>query len=268
MKILDIDMDYFMTKIAISVPESTSERLSEEYYGDCVWSEDSIRCFLENNIGLSKNKKIKGRIVTGHNEAIPFWKELIEKNELTVPFEVIHVDSHADLGLGYSSWTYILNFLLQYPVHERPIHNRYVDLNGGIREEGIGDYLLFAVAYRWISRLTYCANPYGDKNDYILDTLKDFSEEYIWDEPVENIIQLVYNPEMDFPSYDSTDKEKSEYLAAGVKEPEVPMLIIPTVKDVNFNDDFDFIVFAQSPNYTPASADFVIDIFREYIDEC
>lgn len=29
----------------------------------------------------------------------------------------------------------------------------------------------------------------------------------------------------------------------------------------------DFAVFAQSPNYTPASADFIMDIFREYIVE-
>lgn len=28
-----------------------------------------------------------------------------------------------------------------------------------------------------------------------------------------------------------------------------------------------FVVMAQSPNYTPASADFIMDIIREYIIE-
>lgn len=47
-----------------------------------------------------------------------------------------------------------------------------------------GNYLLFAISYKWISKLTYCANPHGDKNDYVLDTLKNLHEEYIWDKPV------------------------------------------------------------------------------------
>ena len=44
----------------------------------------------------------------------------------------------------------------------------------------------------------YCANPNGDKNDYVWETLKDFEEKLIWDTPVENIIQLVCNPDVDF----------------------------------------------------------------------
>lgn len=266
MKILDLDMDYFMTEIA-NTPESSTERLSETWYGESTWNKERIRYFLENNLGLSKTEKIKGRVVSGHNESLLCWKELIENGILSVPFEVVHVDSHADLGLGYSSWTYILNTLLQFPVTERPMHNRYTDCFGNERVEGIGDYLLFAIAYRWISRLTYCANPKGDKNDFLWDTLKDFHENYIWDKPVENIIQLVYNPEMDFLDYNASDDEKIEYLSKGKKEPEVPMLIIPTIEDVKYNGDFDFVVMAQSPNYTPASLDFAMDIFKEYIEE-
>lgn len=267
MKILDLDMDYFMDNIAISISESTTNRLSEESYGNGVWSEKRIRYFLEDNLGLSKERKIKGRIVSGHNESLFYWKELIEKGDLTVPFEVIHIDSHADLGLGYSSWTYILNSLLQYPVSERPLHNHYVDCYGNTKKEGIGDYLLFAIAYRWISKLTYCVNPNGDKDDYLWDTLKDFHENHIWDDPVENIIQLVYNPKMNFPGFNDSDEEKEAYLNAGIKEPEVPMLIIPTIEAVKYNGDFDFVIMAQSPNYTPASADFIMDIIREYITE-
>ena len=87
------------------------------------------------------------------------------------------------------------------------------------------------------------------------------------DEQVENIIQLVCNPEMEFPHYYDSDDIKKRYLATGKKEPEVPMLTIPTVDGVDFNGDFDFVVMAQSPNYTPESADFIMDIFREYIEE-
>lgn len=66
MRVLDLDMDYFMTEIA-STTFSCEERLDEEYYGDSVWTEEEVRQFLEQNLGLSKNHKIPGRMVTGHN---------------------------------------------------------------------------------------------------------------------------------------------------------------------------------------------------------
>ena len=66
--------------------------------------------------------------------------------------------------------------------------------------------------------------------------------------------------------YRASKKEK--YLRDGIKEPEVPLLIIPTIEDVNFNGEFDYISLAQSPNYTPSSADFIIEIIKEYIEEC
>ena len=86
MKILDLDMDYFIERIAYFVSDNTSERLSNEAYSDYVWSEHRVRSFLENNLGLSKNKKICGRIVSGHNEALFYWKELIASEKLVAPF--------------------------------------------------------------------------------------------------------------------------------------------------------------------------------------
>ena len=99
-KVLDLDMDYFMRSIAHNIPENNVTRLSEEDYGAAVWNEDEVQAFLENNLGLKTDNKIPGRIVVGHNEALFFWQELLACNKLQVPFEVVHVDSHADLGLG------------------------------------------------------------------------------------------------------------------------------------------------------------------------
>ena len=113
MRVLDLDMDYFMKSVATFIGESETDRLPEDDYGDYVWTEREVRDFLENNLGLSKGNKIRGRVVAGHNESLFFWRELIEKGELTTPFDVIHVDSHADLGLGYRSWAHILDYLLK-----------------------------------------------------------------------------------------------------------------------------------------------------------
>lgn len=265
MKVLDLDMDYFMTEIA-NTPFSCEERLDEGYYGGTVWKESAVRKFLEQNLGLSQENKIPGRIVKGHNEALFFWKELIDIKKLSDPFDVIHVDSHADLGLGDASWRFLQSTFLALPTElRRKIRDyEFCDKMKGI---SIGDYLLWAIAYKMISSVTYCANPYGDKNDYVLETLKDFHEEYVWDSPVKNYIQLKYNKTMDMPEYDSSDAYKKKYLEGAIKDPAVELLIIPTIEDVRFEGDFDYAVMAQSPNYTPASADFIMNIFREYVEE-
>lgn len=254
-----------MTAIA-HTPFSCAERLSEEDYGNSVWSSDKVRQFLENNLGLSKEHKIPGRIISGHNESLFFWEELIANGRLSDPFDVVHVDSHADLGLGNASWSFLQSRFLEFPITKRRRIRDY-EFNGKIEGISIGDYLLWAVAYRMVSSITYCANPNGDKNDYVLDTLKNFHEEYIWNEPVTNYIQLKFNSKLEIPDFNASDFCVKKYLAGAIKDPEIELLIIPTIDGVKFFGDFDYAVMAQSPNYTPASADFIMGIFREYIEE-
>ena len=111
-----------------------------------------------------------------------------------------------------------------------------------------------------------CGNPHGKCcNAYLLITLKDFKGEPIGDKPVQNTIQLLYNPDMPFPQNNDTEYKKQQYIKKSRKEPEVSFLIIPMIEDVHIGGNFDFAVRAQSPNYTPASADFIMDFFREYI---
>lgn len=265
MKVLDLDMDYFMESIA-NTPFRIKERLSEEDYGDTVWSERRVRDFLEVNLGLSKERKLPGRIVVGHDEALYFWEELLAAGKLEDPFEVIHVDSHADLGLGCATSHFLQNRILTLPICSRRRIRTY-EFNGKIESINIGDYLLWAVAYGMISKITYCANPNGDKNDYCLDTMKDFHENLIWNDPVSNYIQLKFNKDMELPKYDSSAEYVKKYLAGAIKDPIVELRIVPTIEDVKFSGDFNYVVMAQSPNYTPASADFIMDIFREYIVE-
>ena len=54
MRVLDLDMDYFMDLIA-NTPESVQTRLSEKYYGASVWCEPKVRQFFEDNLGLKTN---------------------------------------------------------------------------------------------------------------------------------------------------------------------------------------------------------------------
>lgn len=176
---------------------------------------------------------------------------------ITIPFEVIHVDSHADLGLGYPSWEFIMDSLLTLPVEERVKIENYSKVFGEYREPGIGDYLLFALAFRWISKLTYVCNPENIGDDYVWMILKDGIEP-------NDKIQLVHNENMKAMSI---PRNLKKYYETAVREPEVDFTIINSIEDVNYDGKFDYVTFSISPNYTPASADFIIDIIKEYIEE-
>ena len=266
MIVLDLDMDYFMETIA-NTPFNYTGRLEDDYYVESVWSETRVRSFFESNLGLSKENKIQGRIVKGHNEALFFWEELIAQGKLSDPFEVVHVDSHADLGLGCFSDNFLQSAILTLPVELRR-KVRDFEFNGKIEQISIGDYLLWGIAYRMISKITYCANPNGDKNDYCWDTMKNFHEESIMNQQqVTNYIQLTYNENMDLPCYNSEKAYIKKYLEGARKDPEVEFVIIPTVEGVHYHGDFEYAVMAQSPNYTPANADYILNVFREYIIE-
>ncbi|WP_253293915.1 group II intron maturase-specific domain-containing protein [Falcatimonas sp. MSJ-15] len=106
MKILDLDMDYFMENIATGIAESREERLAEDEYGDCVWSEYRIRKFLEDNLGLSNEKKIKGRIVTGHNEALFFWQIKVYARGWLNYYEIASMKNNIDDICNINGWLY------------------------------------------------------------------------------------------------------------------------------------------------------------------
>lgn len=256
MRILDLDMDYFLSEPPSFIPENSTERVDGEWYKP--WNEKDVITFLENNLGL-KNKKIKGKIITNHNEALYYWRDLINQRQLEVPFEVVHVDSHADLGLGYASWLFIFDLLLGLDVNDRIKIENYKNVFTKYYEPGIGDYLLYVIAFRWLSKLTYVCNPSCDGDDYVWMMLKD------WREP-NNKIQLPHNEKISAIKSE-TETQKKLYLSSAVFEPEVDFEIIREIEKVSYTGNFDFITFCISPNYTPKEADYIIDVIKEYIVE-
>lgn len=272
MKVLDVDMDYFLYDVAHNISPKSKMRLNDSYK---VWEEENIINFIEKNLGLSKDKKIKGRIVTHHDEALYYWKELIEGGLLEKKFEVIHVDSHSDLGFSDSGKYFIFEKLLGLEEKERSKIEEYKTYFNEYKLPNIGNYLLFAIAFRWISKLTYVSNPVEKGNDYPFFIIKNFNDS---SDDSNKIIQLHYNEENSnvnneytlrkiVRNYNQNKKIIQEYLKNSKLEPEVPFEIKKTIEEVKYNGDFDFITFCISPNYTPENADFIIDIFRDYIEE-
>ncbi len=255
MIVLDLDLDYFLDCPVYDRDHSSNVRVTDEDCVGSVWSEERVRIFLENNLGLSKDKKVKGRVFNGHDEALYFWDELIEKKELVAPFSVVHVDSHPDLGYVCTGNGFIFDELIFRPLEcRKPRYCQNYEDDGKYYNIDIANYLLFGVAFRWFSKIIYCANPNCDCGAI----------------PRE-IINREVDPDLPKASRFTIKLKPSD--TAGVSsnkipnEPSIPLYIVPTVEEVQFSGQFDFISIAQSPNYTPEKADFILDIFKEYVDE-
>ena len=114
-RILDIDLDFFLNKVS-DAKENGKRLKKKKYY---PWSKDSLKSFLENRCFLIKDKPTPGRIVKQHHEAFLFWRELILDKKIKIPFELVHIDAHSDIGIADWGWIYITTlyyqiFLIEY----------------------------------------------------------------------------------------------------------------------------------------------------------
>ena len=77
-------------------------------------------------------------------------------------------------------------------------------------------------------------------------------------------IQLVHNEKMKAIEIASNTEK---YYAAANREPEVDFEIVRSAENISYSGEFDYLTFCVSPNYTPATADFIIELMKEYIEE-
>jgi hypothetical protein len=241
MRVLDIDLDFFVQPIA-NWPRA-GRRLPRSEYS--VWTPDQVHRFLEEQCGLSRERPCKGWVFRHHDEALYYWLDLIDEGVLEAPFDLVHVDAHSDLGSkGYGGERYIMGELLAKPLADR----RKPDLNK-VRPS---NFLAFAIANRLVRTLTfvmpeaytndmywfYWANP---ENAYDGLQLKLYSETSLG-----RVMQGV------------TSEVPLE------REPVVPFMPTPLTEFVR-GDEFAIATLCQSPEYTTEEADAIIAVFREYI---
>ena len=233
MRVLDLDMDFFL-----SGPCPLAE-LGERPEEGCVkvGSEDAVVRFLEEKCGLSREHPVPGAIFDTHDKALDFWTARVKSGELETPFEVVHVDTHSDLAFGPPGTNFVLNVVLSRLPDLRPD----IDAFKKAVELDEANYLLFALAFRWVSRLAYVRNPnsHQDIPKHLLDG--------------EGNIHL--------RSFISQMME-----ARNGKEPVIPFDVYDDYTQFH-QHGYDFVTMAQSPRYAPASSDWIMDIVRRYITE-
>lgn len=235
MWVLDLDLDFFLSDCCPLAPKG--ERPSP----DCAipWTEAAVVSFLENGLGLSVNRPIPGRVTETHDGALAFWRDRMDAGTLARPFSVVHADAHADLGIGRPGPGFVLNNVLGIPPKERDDFSRYYVQ----KQLDEANYLLFALAFRWIDKLMLVRDPFSRPD------LPPFCEKE----------GDGYRP-IRLRSFVSSLFE-DRYGA----EPSVPLTVFNDPASVRMRETFACMNLALSPRYAPASADALIPIICRYM---
>lgn len=157
MIVLDIELDFFLSDIVVDFSQLGRGRPNRRDYKP--WSEDQVRSFLENRCKLSTDHPLPGKVVIEHHEVFLDWRKRVLSGKITPPFTVFHIDAHADLGMGDSAYLYLAKNLLGKPPSDR-LHPKADKWQGLLPS----NYLLFAIACRWIDRLVYVHHPLGGRD--------------------------------------------------------------------------------------------------------
>lgn len=246
-RILDLDLDFFVDGVAHDRAADAGRLDGEDYP---PWSTADALAFLKDGCNLTK--KLPGFVVEHHGELFPLWRDAIAAGKLTPPFEVVHVDAHADLGLGDSSYVYLLTSLL----FEEPEDRSFPTVgDSGLND---GSWLTFAVASRWINNLTYVYNGEGprasDIHPYVMEGF------------------VTHGAHIELAAMDRAELDKVMHMSSTPPvvhhlEPKVPFRSVPW-RTFQAAGEFDVVCLARSPSFTPAESDILFDEIRErFIDE-
>ena len=260
MNVLDIDLDFFLDRSVHNRADDPSNRPDDE--GIVPWQVHKVTNFVETTLNIGTNNA--GRIVQNHDEVFYQWKTLIEANELTVPFKIVHVDAHSDLGLGFPSWQYLHAEFLSIPVSERPGAKQG---NDGVN---FGSFLAFAVGCRWISEIDFIINRnwHDDIHPYLLSGP---SYKLVDERSPTNVLPYGdYDLTLELMRIESLDLMSEGnliQLRKPVGEPRVPLNII-TIENVGnrySSTSWDYVFLSRSPGYVPSYADHLVDPISKYI---
>lgn len=234
MHILDIDMDFFQSKINSFEGDSMAHWNDETV---SVWSDEQFISFLENECGLSKQNKIKGKIFNFHKDTYFTVQNLIEQGYLTTPFSITHIDAHSDMAFDTNINYY--RFLKTFSDENKDAFEQHKLFDGKNFEHiDSGNYLVAMALNAWVDEINYVYHP---STDYL-----DISENYV--ECITPGKTFRFNFFGEIP---------------------VPWTKIRTTHSSQFHskDNYDYICVAISPSFTVKAIDRLVCILKEYILE-
>lgn len=252
MRVLDIDLDFFVEN-PVDMPAGERPDAADHP----VWDAADAVAFLRERCGL--HERLPGFVTERHHQAFAVWRSAIGAGRLTTPFHVTHVDAHADLGMGDSGHEHLMELLQRAP--EARTHPR-VAREGDWGDLQEGNYLLFAIACRWLSSLEY-VHPHGQPGD--AGRPSDLHFWYMADfDPAAGQIAL---PHISLEQIRDMNRWMARQFDVAEREPAVPFTATH-FEEFQAREPYDVVCLTRSPRYSPAEADELFDLIRRaFIDE-
>lgn len=262
LRVLDIDLDFFLCDTAHYV-DSADGRLSADEYPP--WPLDAAVAFLVDQCHLTEPRP--GFVVEHHNELFYRWGEAMQAGRMTAPLEVVHVDAHADLGLGDASYAYVMGELAYEPIENRyeimkarrpSSRTEMLDLGNYALTDG--NWLMFALACGWLSTLTYVTNSCAEASDGRRPG------------DLMSVLMQGFDMQADHLQVVGTRDKFWQYgrirpQAIDRRDPPVPFTT-NVWREYRALEPFDVVCLTRSPEYTPAEADPIFDaIVERFIDD-
>ncbi len=241
MRVLDIDLDFFLADTCPLAALGERPALP----GHEPWPEEKVRRYLEVNLGLDALRPVPGRVFETHDGALLFWEELIRSGRLSHPFEVTHVDAHSDLGIGFPGPDMVLSGALTQSMAARTDTAHYLQL----KQLDEANYLLYALAFRRISKLENVRNP---------KSKPDMPEKIVSRRDADGLPTLL---RLIPPLPELFEKMNG-------KEPEVIYREYGDCESFRAEGEYGFMSLAVSPRYAPKEADALIGVIKEYMTDC
>lgn len=262
MRVLDLDLDFFLYRTG-HYRDSADDRADGDEYPP--WPVDDAITFLTERCQLDRRRP--GFVVEHHNELFYRWGEAIEAGQMTPQFEVVHVDAHADLGMGDASYAYLMGELAFQSIGDRyetlkrrrpPSRKEMLDLSNDALTDG--NWLMFALACGWLSSLTYVANSRVEASDGARPG--DLTRVLMQDFDIQaDHLQVVGARE------EVWRWRGGRPAVVDHRDPPVPFAI-SLWREYQASQPFDIVCLTRSPEYTPLDADPLFDaIVERFIDQ-
>lgn len=234
--VLDLDLDVFVTPPVAGNGDATY-RADSRYHK--VEPTEYVKTVLA-KLRLNPTAPIPGAFFEHHRESYYRWRELIRRGHLRVPFTVVHVDAHSDLGNGAT-----VHSLFEEWAHEPDKLEKDPCLNSA-------NYLAYALTNGWVRGLANIRR--SDSPDDVYDFLfKGFDRKSMILEPKKFVRGEVAR---------TTQNVFRNAKFEAICEVQFAEVTLADLKEIPVRPDFVFV--ARSPAFTPVE----IDIHEAFVRSC
>ncbi len=242
--VLSLDVDYFVNP---KVAGPRRGRPSDDTH--VVRDIEHIIDFLATKCLVGVDNPVAGRAAIDHDAA--FWaiRDWIRDDRLQIPFNLVHIDAHADLGFGDAGYSEILDDVIRRPLDQRA---------GNLQHLSMGNWLSYAVANRWINEVQFLREPDPGRDPELIP-------HYFFGSPDFSVMQM--RPMIESQYMDAWDADhRRDFANLPTDEPPVRwnqlgedrfQLLAPP----------DFMFACLSPQFAPPNADRVFSLVRDAIRE-